>query len=84
MRYEKEQHTYESINTLDGFMLPDPRLMSAHELRDLFVKISREFTVMLHDCKEPGEIEQLQKLQNYLRSITAEIELKDKSMLKSL
>jgi hypothetical protein len=69
---------------VDGFMLPDPRLLSVEELRILFLKLSQEFTTRLVDGIEPKEIVELQNLQIYIRDLVKEIEIRDKSVLKSL
>lgn len=74
------------VNTykLDGMMLPDPRVLDAQELRMLFLKLTEEFSERLSRCKSSSEIMELQELQNYIRLITTEIEIKDRKVLADL
>ena len=67
-----------------GFMLPDPRMLTPDQLRNSFVDLSHEFSERLTGSLPPSEISELEVLQQYLKDLAAELEIKDKSKLKSL
>ena len=68
----------------DDFMLPDPRVLNIEELKDLFLKVTKEFTDNITQSTEPKAVQDLEVLHNYLKLLTQEIEVKDKSALKLL
>jgi hypothetical protein len=50
--------------------------LSTKDLQVLFIDISQKFTSTLDDCRQ---INELKRLQTYLRMIAAEINLREKS-----
>lgn len=60
---------------ISRLMLPNPHEMEVKDLRELFIKVSKEFVNELHNGKDVTE---LRDIQSYLRLVTFEIELKEK------
>lgn len=58
--------------------LPNPQELNSRELRQLFIRISREFVNQLHE----KNLRELREFQAYIRSVAFEIELKDKGSLR--
>lgn len=81
-----ENRTWEFIDKpgVSDYTLPDPRLLNIEELKELFLKVSKEFTDQLPCSKEPHEVRELEILHNYIKEVTLEIELRDKLALTSL